>query len=196
MGSEMCIRDSITSLKPNARRNLGCAFVPEERLGHAAVPHLSLDGNTLLTNLIDQSFTRFGLINRKAQRETAAAISETYDVRHAGTSKSAKSLSGGNLQKFVVGRELLKKPKLIVINQPTWGVDLGAAKRIRDELIRLAAQGAAVVVISQDLEELLSICDRLAVLNKGFLSEAKPVGDWSVERLSHSMLGDGDGRHS
>ena len=186
----------ITSLKPNARRNLGCAFVPEERLGHAAVPHLSLDGNTLLTNLIDQSFTRFGLINRKAQRETAAAISETYDVRHAGTSKSAKSLSGGNLQKFVVGRELLKKPKLIVINQPTWGVDLGAAKRIRDELIRLAAQGAAVVVISQDLEELLSICDRLAVLNKGFLSEAKPVGDWSVERLSQSMLGDGDGRHS
>lgn len=184
--------ESITRLSPNARRQLGCAFVPEERLGHSAVPHLSLNDNALLTNLIDASLTKYGLINRPAQRSTAQTISDTFDVRHAGTNKSAKSLSGGNLQKFVVGRELLKNPKLIVINQPTWGVDLGAAKRIRDEMVRLAEQGSAVLVISQDLDELLGLCDRLAVLNKGRLGPAKPIGEWTVERLSHAMLGEAE----
>ena len=181
---------AIGALPPNHRRRLGGAFVPEERLGHAAVPHLSLHDNTLLSSLTNPNFQRMGLIFRGNIAKESERIAQDYDVRHNGLGKAAKSLSGGNLQKFVVGRELEKSPQFIVINQPTWGVDLGAAARIRDELSQLARQGAAVVVISQDLDELLELSDSLAVLNQGTLSAAKPTGDWDLESLGEAMLGE------
>ena len=101
----------------------------------------------------------------------------------------AGSLSGGNLQKFIVGREVMQKPGVLVVSQPTWGVDAGAAAAIHRALLALAAQGAAVLVISQDLDELLAIADRLAVINQGSLSAARPAAEVSVEEIGLMMGG-------
>jgi len=125
------------------------------------------------------------------QTETARAISadiiKTFDVRKSGTDPAAKTLSGGNLQKFVVGREILRHPGILIVNQPTWGVDAAAAAAIRQALIDLAGQGAALVIISQDLDELFEISDRLAVINHGRLSQAKPVHTTTREEIGLLM---------
>lgn len=175
---------------PSQRRALGGAFVPEERLGHAAVPDFSLIDNTLLSNLGTDGFQRRGLINWTLTREHATEICDGYDVRHAGVTGRAASLSGGNLQKFIVGRELIKQPEVLVVNQPTWGVDMGSATNIRDQLKALAESGSALLVISQDLDELFDLADRLCVLNHGHLSEAKPTHEWTAETLGVAMTGD------
>jgi len=174
---------------PNERRALGAMFVPEERLGHAAVPQLDLAENVLLTNVSNPDITQKGMVKRSRLTQLVDDITEAFDVRHAGHNKAVSNLSGGNLQKFVVGREILKNPKLLVVNQPTWGVDVISATRIREALLSLAASGSAILVISQDLDELLEISDRLAVLHHGVLGHAKPVSDWNVEQLGLAMTG-------
>ena len=168
----------------------GGAFVPEERLGHAAVPDFSLIDNTLLSNIQTEGFQNRGLINWTRTREHAVEVTDGYDVRHAGVTGRAGSLSGGNLQKFIVGRELIKGPDVLIVNQPTWGVDMGSATNIRDRLKALAESGSAVLVISQDLDELFDLADRLCVLNHGHLSAAKPTSAWTAETLGVAMTGD------
>ena len=105
----------------------------------------------------------------------------------------ARSLSGGNLQKFIVGREILQHPGLLVVSQPTWGVDAGAAAAIHQALLDLAEQGSAVLVISQDLDEIFALCDRIAVIAGGRLSEPRPVGAATVEEIGLLMGGGGMG---
>src|SRR5215213_4822462 len=122
-------------------------------------------------------------------RAFAARIVKEFDVRTPGVDALAHSLSGGNLQKFVVGREVLQNPCVLVVSQPTWGVDAGAAAAIHEALITLAANGAAVLVISQDLDELLMLTDRLAVINVGVLSEPLATGTASVEEIGLLMGG-------
>ncbi len=158
----------------NARRALGAAFVPEERNGHAAVPGLSLSENVVLSRHATAPLTRFGFLSRGAAQDIAFQVIEAFDVRKAGSDPAAGTLSGGNLQKFVVGREILAKPGILVVDQPTWGVDAAAAARIRQALLDLAVSGSAVLVISQDLDELFEIADTLAVLQAGQLSPAVP----------------------
>ena len=175
---------------PSERRSLGSAFVPEERLGHAAVPDFSLIDNTLLSNLGTDGFQSRGLINWQLTREHAVEVCDGYDVRHAGVTGRAGSLSGGNLQKFIVGRELIKRPEVLIVNQPTWGVDMGSAINIRDQLKALAEAGSAVLVISQDLDELFELADTLCVLNHGHLSASQPTSAWTAETLGVAMTGD------
>ena len=180
----------VGGLDPNARRSqLGWAFVPEERLGHGAVPHLSLTENALLTNLADPTFASNRLIHWSHVTQTAESIATQFDVRHAGLHRQARSLSGGNLQKFVVGRELIKNPTLLIINQPTWGVDMGAARHIRDAINTLAESGGSVIVISQDLDELFELCDTLCVINHGTLSPPRLIDDWTLVELGLAMGG-------
>lgn len=174
---------------PNQRRRLNAMFVPEERLGHAAVPLMNLVDNTLLTNLANESINQNGLVKRNHLHRTAAEITTTFDVKHGGLQRAAKNLSGGNLQKFVVGREIIKRPGILIINQPTWGVDALSAARIRQSLLKLANTGSAILVISQDLDELLEISDRLAVLHHGKLGQARPVHQWTIEALGLAMTG-------
>ena len=112
-----------------------------------------------------------------------------FDVRTPGVDTLARSLSGGNLQKFVVGREVLQDRGVLVVSQPTWGVDAGAAAAIHQALITLAANGAAVLVVSQDLDELLMLTDRLAVINVGVLSDAMLTASASVEEIGLLMGG-------
>ena len=185
----MCGKN-VGRMGPSERRKLGGAFVPEERLGHAAVPDFSLIDNTLLSNIQTEGFQNRGLINWTRTREHAVEVTDGYDVRHAGVTGRAGSLSGGNLQKFIVGRELIKGPDVLIVNQPTWGVDMGSATNIRDRLKALAESGSAVLVISQDLDELFDLADRLCVLNHGHLSAAKPTSAWTAETLGVAMTGD------
>jgi simple sugar transport system ATP-binding protein len=179
----------IGSLGPIARRKLGLLSAPEERLGHAAAPDMSLTENAMLTGVDREGLEQRGFLNWPAARGFAEKIIEAFDVRTPGPGNAARSLSGGNLQKFVIGREVLQRPEILVVNQPTWGVDASAAAAIRQALLDLATGGAAVIVISQDLDELMEISDRFAALNEGRLSEPRPTAGLSVEQIGLMMGG-------
>lgn len=156
-------------LNASERRKLGMAFVPEERLGRGAVPPHALWQNAVLT-AHRSGLVRNGLVDRKQASNFAAKIIERFKVKANGPQASAQSLSGGNLQKFIVGREIALEPKLFLVAQPTWGVDVGAAAFIRQTLVDLSRSGAAVLVISEELDELFEICDRLLVICQGQVS--------------------------
>jgi general nucleoside transport system ATP-binding protein len=171
------------------RRKLGAAFVPEERLGHGTAPRMKLSENALLTGHAASGMVNHGFINTAATLKAVDRTTETFDVRKAKRDPEAASLSGGNLQKFIVGREILRNPAVLVVSQPTWGVDAGAAAVIRQALIDLAAAGAAVLVTSQDLDELTEITDRIAVIFHGRLSAPLPTAEASREKLGLLMGG-------
>jgi general nucleoside transport system ATP-binding protein len=175
----------------NARRKRGAAFVPEERLGHGAVPSFKLSENIVLTRNGEAR-----VIDLVGAFGIAARVIKAFDVRKGKIDPEAQSLSGGNLQKFVVGRELDRNPKVLVVNQPTWGVDAGAAATIRQALIDLARSGAAVLVISQDLDEIFEIADRIAVISRGQLSAAVPASELSMEKIGLLMAGAGEDLHA
>ncbi|MBY8974268.1 ABC transporter ATP-binding protein [Rhodobacteraceae bacterium NNCM2] len=176
-------------VSPTVRRLAGAAFVPEERMGHAAVTEMALPQNVLLSHHRAERLVRGGWIDRAKMRDWSERITNDFDVRASSWRPVAGSLSGGNLQKFVVGREILRNPGVLVVSQPTWGVDPGAATVIREALIRLAEAGAAVLIISQDLEELFALADRIAVIHGGELSPAEPVEDLTAERVGLLMAG-------
>ena len=180
---------ALGALGPDARRRAGFVSAPEDRLGHAAAPDMSLVENAFLTGAIRMGLTKNGFIDWAATRDFAEAVIRAYDVRTPGPWVAARALSGGNLQKFVVGRELSQEPAVILINQPTWGVDAAAAAAIRQAILDCAAQGAAVVMISQDLDELLEIADRFAVLNGGRLSVPRPVQGLTIDEIGLMMGG-------
>ena len=171
-----------------ARRDLGLAFVPEERLGRGAVPALSLAENALLT-AHRNGMVRFGLVQAGKVRAFAERCIRDFNVKCGGIEAAAKSLSGGNLQKFIVGREILQQPKVLIAAQPTWGVDVGAAAQIRQTLLDLRQQGIAILLISEELEELFEIADRIAVIAQGQLSPAKAVSDTNLEEIGLWMSG-------
>ena len=179
-------------LNAAARRRLGLGFVPEERLGRGAVPDLSLAENALLTGYLAPAsgMLRRGLIQGAAVTAFAARVIERFKVKCGGTRAAATSLSGGNLQKFIVGREIGLAPRMMVLAQPTWGVDIGAAMLIRQAIIDLRDQGVAVLVVSEEVDELFMMCDRIAVLAQGRLSQAVPVADVTVNQIGMWMSGD------
>lgn len=186
----------VGQLDIDERRKLGAAFVPEERLGHAAAPRLSLSENIVLSRQGDQSIVSHGVIKRSGALKLAADIVKIFDVRKGRVDPPAGTLSGGNLQKFVVGREIMRKPGVLIVNQPTWGVDAGAAATIRQALLDLAAQGTALVVISQDLDEIFSISDRIAVIHHGELSEGHQARDINRETIGLLMTGGQGATHA
>jgi len=168
------------------RRALGLAFVPEERLGRGAVPEMSLADNALLTahreGMVGHGFIRVG-----AMRDYAVGTIDAFGVKADGADAAAQSLSGGNLQKFIVGREMRQRPRVLIASQPTWGVDVGAAAQIRQALLDMRDAGAAVLIVSEELDELFEICDGLAVISQGRLSEVKPLRETSIEEIGTLM---------
>jgi general nucleoside transport system ATP-binding protein len=180
-------------LDPAQRRALGLGFVPEERLGRGAVPELSLADNALLTGshskLANGGMVRHGMIRRQAVRSFARDVIGRFKVKSRSEQSVASSLSGGNLQKFIVGRETMLGPQVIVVAQPTWGVDVGASMLIRQSLVDLRDSGVAVLVISEELDELFMICDRLAVIAEGRLSPPVPSAQTSIEQIGAWMGG-------
>ncbi|MEZ5660797.1 MAG: ABC transporter ATP-binding protein [Burkholderiaceae bacterium] len=181
---------SIQTLGVRARRRMGLAVVPEERLGRAAVPALGLDRNVLLTHQNRQTITH-GLLQPGALGAIAAAVVERFGVRTPGVHARASSLSGGNLQKFVIGREIAREPELLVLAQPTWGVDVGSAARIHQALMAMRERGAAIIVISEDLERLFLLSDAMYVIAAGRLSARLPAAEVDTETLGRLMAGAG-----
>ena len=187
---------------PDGRRALDMAFVPEERLGHGAVPDMSLWENTLLSARRAKDLLKYGFIRNGRAQGYAGEIVDRFNVKTAGVGHNASSLSGGNLQKFVIGREILLEPRILVAIQPTWGVDAGSAAAIRQALIDLTARGAAVLVISQDLDELMEVSNRIAVMSEGRLSEPRPAAEVTVEEIgllmggSHDLDAGGEAAHA
>lgn len=177
----------VVKLGPVQRRALGLHFVPEERLGRGAVPQLALSRNLMLTR--HEAVGRSGWINDASLRAQASRIISRFKVKSGGPQALARSLSGGNLQKFIMGREIEAEPELLIVSQPTWGVDVGAAAQIRGELLSLAEAGCAVLVVSEELEELFDICDRLYVIAKGQLSPSLPREQASTELVGQWMSG-------
>jgi len=175
-----------------ARRALGLCSVPEERNGHAAIPQFSLADNAMLTAHRRGNLMARGLLRRAAATAFALRDIADYDVRCGGPAALAATLSGGNLQKFIVGREIMQQPGVLVVAQPTWGVDVGAAAVIHRALIALAEAGAAVLLISQDLDELMALSHRLGVLFGGQLSALRPANALSIEQIGLLMGGVAD----
>lgn len=179
-------------LSITGRRKLGAAFVPEERLGHGAAPRMRLSENLLLSRHATDAkafLGASGMVRDKAVAAASQRIIKAMDVRKSGPDPEAAALSGGNLQKFIIGRELDRQPAVMVVNQPTWGVDAGAAAHIRQALIELARKGSAVLVISQDLDELFEISDLIAVMHNGELSKPIPVAEATLEKIGLLMGG-------
>ena len=174
---------------PNQRRHAGMVFVPEERLGHAAVPMMSLWENAFLSGATKMNFKKNGFIRVADVKDYTHDIIKKFGVKTPNIQNIASSLSGGNLQKFIFGREILQNPRIIVAIQPTWGVDAGSAAAIRQSLIDLASKGCAVLVISQDLEELFEISDRLSVIYDGKLSPSINTKSISLKQLGLMMGG-------
>jgi simple sugar transport system ATP-binding protein len=177
----------VSRASTRARRALGLRTVPEERIGRGAIPSLSLAANTLLTRR--EPVARGGWLRWPAARALAGKLMRAFDVRARGPEATAGSLSGGNLQKFIVGREVDAGPKVLLVAQPTWGLDVGAAAAIRNHLTALAARGVAVLVISEDLPELFELCTELVVLARGRLSPRVPVAEATVAQLGEWMSG-------
>ena len=178
------------------RRALRAAFVPEERSGHAAAPDFTLSENIVLTGHGANGMTHAGFIDANKALDKSNEVVATFDVRKSGADPLARTLSGGNLQKFVVGREILSEPGLFVVNQPTWGVDALASAAIRQALLDLSARGVAVLVISQDLDELFEISDRIAVIHAGRLSEPRVARETTREAVGLLMAGMDEGDHA
>ncbi|ODV11217.1 MAG: ABC transporter [Rubrivivax sp. SCN 70-15] len=198
-GSIRLFGRDIAAHSPRRRRHEGLHFVPEERLGRGAVPGFSLAQNTLLTRT--ETVSRSGWISTERVRRLTEHLIERFQVKAGGPGAAAKSLSGGNLQKFIVGREIDANPKLLIVSQPTWGVDVGAAALIRGELLALRDAGCALLVVSEELDELFEISDRLIVIAQGRVSPSVPVADATVEKIGEWMSGlwapaTGEARHA
>ncbi len=187
MGSVRLFDHDVSRASPRVRRHLGLNSVPEERLGRGAVPTLSLAQNTLLTRT--DAIGPGGWLRLQGVRGMTQELIERFQVKASGPEAPARSLSGGNLQKFIVGREIDAEPEVLLISQPTWGVDVGAAAQIRSELLRLRDAGCAIVVVSEELDELFAISDRLMVMAKGRLSPSIPIEQASVDQIGVWMSG-------
>ena len=186
--ASICLQgQAVGSQGPAYRRKRGLHFVPDERLGRGAVPSLSLAHNLLLTR--DDAINSAGWIDMAALKTQAESIISRYQVKAGGAQALAQSLSGGNLQKFIVGREIDASPKLLIVSQPTWGVDVGASAQIRAALLALRDAGCAVLVVSEELDELFELSDRLHVIAQGRLSPSILRADATVAKIGAWMSG-------
>ena len=181
----------VSAMHAGLRRKMGMHFVPEERLGRGAVPTLSLAQNLLLTRTESITCPRAmgGWIRVRQLDEHAKRIIERFKVKANGPSAVARSLSGGNLQKFIVGREIDANPRLLIVSQPTWGVDVGASAQIRGEILALRDAGCAILVVSEELDELFEVSDRMYVIARGKLSPSVPVAEATIEKIGEWMSG-------
>jgi len=188
LGAIRMMDNDVTHMGAADRRGLGFSFVPEERLGRGAVPSMALSKNTLLT-AYSKGLLKNGFLRKKQIRNYTQECITDFDVRCGGSESTANSLSGGNLQKFIIGRELMLQPKLLFVAQPTWGVDIGASTAIRQRLIDLRDSGIAILIISEEIEELFEITDRLHVMNRGSLSPPLITAEVTPNDVGEYMIG-------
>ncbi len=171
----------------------GLGRIPEDRTHVGVVGDADLIDNAALHRLQDPKMLRgprwLGWLDRRAMRAEAQRIVQAFDVRHQRLEQPIRTLSGGNIQKFILGRELGGQPPMIIANQPTWGLDVGATAYIHQQLLDARAAGAAILLISEDLDEIWALADRVAVMFKGHLSPARPIAQWDTATLGLAMAG-------
>ena len=182
-------KNKIQTLGPQKRRDLSISFVPENRLGHSAVPELSLSDNILLSQFPKNNFLKNGIILKNNIDDYANNVIKDFNVITPGNDAKASSLSGGNLQKYVIGREISSNPKMLIISHPTWGIDAGAEHSIRESLIALSQNGTSIIVISQDLDELIEITHKISVIYNGKLSNPFKTNEVEIEKIGLLMGG-------
>ena len=184
--------------RPQAWVAAGVARIPEDRHAVGVVGDLPLWHNALLEHYASPSFSRWGLLRRAAARNFTQHLVKRFDVRgteSAGAATLTRSLSGGNMQKLILGRALAGNPgrsgppPLIVANQPTWGLDIGAVAYVHRQLLDACAAGAALLLISEDLDEVFALADRIAVMHHGRLTAASPTADWTLAAIGLAMAG-------
>jgi len=183
--------------RPRAFIDAGVARVPEDRHAVGAIGDLALWENAVLERHASPAFARAGFLRRRAAMDWARRLLQRYDVRGTeaqGVLTPARRLSGGNLQKLILGRVLgvegAGPPRLVVANQPTWGLDVGAVAYVHQQLLDAAAAGSAVLVISEDLDEVRALADRIAVMHRGRLGPARPAAAWTQAAIGLAMAGD------
>jgi simple sugar transport system ATP-binding protein len=179
--------EDITRSSVAKRRALGLAYVPADRRGVGSVADLSIADNAMLTH--PRANTRYGFLAKAAIRAKAQSIITRFGVRGASTETHASKLSGGNLQKVILGREIMAAPKVLIVEQPTRGLDVGAIESIWAELLRERAKGTAILLISAELEELLNLADRIAVMYEGRIVGIVDPAGATAEQLGMMMAG-------
>jgi simple sugar transport system ATP-binding protein len=180
--------------RPRAWVHAGVARIPEDRHAVGVVGDLPLWENALLERYATPAFAHFGLIRRRRAREHAAQLVQRFDVRGTeggGLDTITRGLSGGNMQKLILGRALSgdAPPRLIVANQPTWGLDIGAVAYVHQQLLDACAAGSALLLISEDLDEIFALADRIAVMHQGRLTAARPRAEWTLAAIGLAMAG-------
>ena len=179
----------IGKLNPRERREYLMAFSPEDRISQAAVPELKIYENVALNNFKSSNFFEKGLVNEKKIKEHSKKILSNFSVNTDNVELKSQFLSGGNLQKLIIGRELITSPELLVCFNPTWGLDVGAINYIHETLIQINEQGKSSILISTDNDELLKLSDRICVIYKGKLSKIMNADSVTAEKLGILMGG-------
>ncbi len=189
-GTSIMFRNKeIGKLNPRERREYLMAFSPEDRISQAAVPELKIYENVALNNFKSSNFFEKGLVNEKKIKEHSKKILSNFSVNTNNVELKSQFLSGGNLQKLIIGRELITSPELLVCFNPTWGLDVGAINYIHETLIQINEQGKSSILISTDNDELLKLSDRICVIYKGKLSKIMNADTVTAEKLGILMGG-------
>jgi len=188
-GGSLAALGRAIAANPRAWVDAGVGRVPEDRQGAGVVGDLSVWKNAILERYREPRYCRAGMMNNAAARAHASHIVERFDVRLQGIEAPARSLSGGNIQKLILGRVLSESPRILVVNQPTWGLDVGAVSFIHGELLAARRGGAAIVLISEDLDEVFALADRIAVMYRGSLTPARPAEEWTLASIGLAMAG-------
>ncbi|MFM7427842.1 MAG: ABC transporter ATP-binding protein [Elainella sp.] len=181
--------EPVSQLSPAAMVEAGVARIPEDRHRTGLIGDLSIWENLILEHHRQPAFSQRGLLNRQAARQHAAELIRAFDVRCPSDQVPVRLLSGGNMQKLILGRGLSQQPRLILASQPTRGLDLGAVTYVHQQLLEARSRGAAILLISEDLDELLSLSDRLHVLSQGQLSTSLPIDQITLRDLGLRMAG-------
>ena len=187
---EIIFKDiNISKLSTYERRKLSISFVTEQRLGHSAVPEMTLEENVLLSLNFKIEFTKNNLINFNNISDYTKKIIKEFNVSAPSSISKAGELSGGNLQKFIIGREILSNPDLLILSQPTWGIDVGSESFIRKSLLELSEKGISILIISHDIEELIELCHQITVIYQGKISKSLTTENIDMTQLGKYMGG-------
>ncbi|MBX3567763.1 MAG: ABC transporter ATP-binding protein [Rhizobiaceae bacterium] len=170
---------------------LGIARIPEDRHAVGTIGDMSVTENVILESYRGRRFCRRGFLDWPAARAFAEGIIRDYEVKCPSPDARIRLLSGGNMQKLILGRALDPEPRVIVANQPTRGLDVGAVAYVHAQLIKARDRGAAILLISEDLEEIVALSDRICVISKGRISEPSRRGAKTIPQLGEMMAGHG-----
>jgi len=189
-GKILLLGREVTNRSPRLLSDLGCAHVPEERIRMGIVPALPVEENLILKRHHRPPFCWRGLLRPRAIRSFAQRAVEEYAILTPSLRTPAKLLSGGNIQRLILARELSGRPAVVIAAHPTYGLDVGATEQIRQLLLRQREEGAAVLLVSEDLEEILELSDRIAVMFRGEIMGIVSAGEASLEEIGLMMAGE------